>query len=773
MRMKLLTVSVISLLFSLYSSAQVRWDGGGDGMSWDDPLNWQGDLVPVPADDVVLDNSIFTTYYEVNLPAGAVTVFVNSLTITPGIGENILLTIPAANTASPGLSVTGPGDALILDNGAILTNSTGTAAGGAGLSITNTFRINNGGHYIHNNIRANTSITSQLSTAAGTELGIFEYDVPSTAIYNIAGASQHYGTLILSSVASGSNASYRIATGTGTMNVYGNFQIATATSFINASATNINVAGNFTMQNGSSADISNAANSPLLQVQGNFSAAGSITETGTGNPVIELNGTANQNVTVTGLITGNDLDFIINKTSTVNLLSSIFLPDDFVLQSGTLNLSAGAANNTLGLKGDLQVAGLITETGTGFPSIELNGTANQNVTVTGSITGNNLDFKLNNAAGATLLSDLVLPYYYSIVSGNITLGNFSLTTIYVNQSPSAPVATNHIITNGTGFLIIPNVGAAQAVFPVGVNATSANTVEISNGGGLTYYIRVVDGIAPAIANPLLAVNKTWIINTSPVAAPATPANVTFTYYNGQGQSGFNYGAKIDVGQHTMSAWSIIRTNLDPIINSGEYRIVTTITSFDTPFIVGNRGAILPIDFFIACKAFKNNDTGIITWTIENSESVASFEVEKSVDNGAFRSIASVEAQSKKLEYSFDDKSLDAGSNLYRIKTVLLDGKVKYSNTVAVIHNAKKVLVTSVSPNPVQSSTTVTISSPARLSMRFVLYDMQGKVVKQWQQSLAEGTNNMALQMDTFRTGIYILAGTDGNIKTNTIRIVKQ
>ena len=35
--------------------AAVAWDGGGDGTSWHDPLNWDSDVVPVGQDDVTLD----------------------------------------------------------------------------------------------------------------------------------------------------------------------------------------------------------------------------------------------------------------------------------------------------------------------------------------------------------------------------------------------------------------------------------------------------------------------------------------------------------------------------------------------------------------------------------------------------------------------------------------------------------------------------------------------------------------------------------------------
>ena len=35
--------------------ATVGWDGGGDGTSWHDPLNWDTDALPAVADDVVID----------------------------------------------------------------------------------------------------------------------------------------------------------------------------------------------------------------------------------------------------------------------------------------------------------------------------------------------------------------------------------------------------------------------------------------------------------------------------------------------------------------------------------------------------------------------------------------------------------------------------------------------------------------------------------------------------------------------------------------------
>lgn len=34
------------------TAATVVWDGGGDGMSWNDRFNWVGDAIPTASDDV-------------------------------------------------------------------------------------------------------------------------------------------------------------------------------------------------------------------------------------------------------------------------------------------------------------------------------------------------------------------------------------------------------------------------------------------------------------------------------------------------------------------------------------------------------------------------------------------------------------------------------------------------------------------------------------------------------------------------------------------------
>ena len=659
-----MAITAMSLLLSFYVSAQVTWIGAGDGISWTDAANWSSGAAPLAGDDVVIDNSVVTASYDISLPANGTIVTVNSITITPGAPSIIRLLIPASNSANPALHIITVGDALTLNTGASLVNSSGS---------------------------------------------------------------------------------------------------------------DIIIDGNLILNGTSSVDLSAGTGSANTMIKGNIvvSAANAITESGTGNPVVELNGNIDQTISsVAGAITGNNLDFVVNTTATVNLLTNVFLPHDLFVQKGTIDVSNTAAANVLGVKGDLTVQGTITESGTGLPRITLNGTTNQNITISGAgnITGDNLEFRLSNSAGATLQSDLVLPYWFTIASGNLFLGNFSLTVYYVQLIPPAVVATNHIVTNGTGFLIIPNV-VSNATFPIGADATSVNEVSITNGEGLTYSVRVEAGIHPPISMPLYAIDRTWTILASGI--PVNPVVVNFSYYPGQGTANFDYSSTDDIGQYTPSAWSIIKNNILPAHDGDASIVAAFISSFNTPFVIGNHGAILPLDYRIVCKALKKEEAAVITWKIEDEQMVSRFEIERSPGGSVFKSIATIYATDQKLSYEYNDPDVANGSNLYRVKVILSNGKVRYSNTVALVFRSHEILLTSVAPNPTHNSSILTISSSFNRTLKLILYDVQGKIVKQWEQKIVDGNNTMVLPVSDLLNGVYFLSGSDGNTRTNVLRILKQ
>jgi hypothetical protein len=319
------------------------WTGLANDGLWSTALNWSGNTIPLSTDDVLLGNSVTHGSYTVALASTSTTVFINSLTISPTSGNTVQLTIPISNTANPGLNITGIGDALLLNSGAILLNSTGVGNVGVGLAITNAFRINNGAKYIHNNVRANASIVSQLSSVSGTENGIFEFDVPATGSYSISFSNLTYGTLILSSVASGGNRTY-FCTGTNTAIINGDLEINSGVIFnmqISGTSGNIIVNGNY-IQNGGTLNLaSTTGNSSIVFVKGNLTqvASGIITETNTGTRAIELDGTSQQTVSLQGTIT-NNITFRMNNSAGAILASPLFLSYKLELLNGKIITSS-------------------------------------------------------------------------------------------------------------------------------------------------------------------------------------------------------------------------------------------------------------------------------------------------------------------------------------------------------------------------------------------------------------------------------------------------
>jgi hypothetical protein len=335
--MKRFLLAFSLLIFSFIVTAQITWNGGGDGISWNDPNNWAGNILPTSADNILLDNSVVPGSYTVNLPGGAVTVIINSLTITPSGTNTISLILPNTNFNNPGFSVTGTGDALVLNNGAILKNSSGGSAG-TGIAITNTFRINNGGKYIHNTGRGNAAIVSQLSTVAGTESGEFEYDVP-LGSYTVSLNGRTYGNLTFSAFANGGTATY-VGNGGTVLNVNGNLQINTGVALNNSMSADFVIHKNCNQAPSSAFILQSSTNNNFIKVQGNLISQGTITETGSGLPVLELNGSTSQNVSVSGSIT-NSIELKMNNSAGAVLNAPLTLPYKLTLTAGNITTTPG------------------------------------------------------------------------------------------------------------------------------------------------------------------------------------------------------------------------------------------------------------------------------------------------------------------------------------------------------------------------------------------------------------------------------------------------
>ncbi|MBM3441279.1 MAG: T9SS type A sorting domain-containing protein [Bacteroidetes bacterium] len=191
----------------LPATAQRRWDGQGADSSWQNPLNWRPDGLPLPSDTVRLDHTLVQGDYRVYLPDGSASVLLRSLQLAPSQGRQIALILPSTNTASPALQVTDTGDGLRLEAGALLKNASG-ASSGEPIQLNGRLRIANGATYLHQTSRGHAKIIDCLSKAPGTEEGLFAFDVPGTAGYTVSLTGNAFGSLALRAAAAGGSKSY-------------------------------------------------------------------------------------------------------------------------------------------------------------------------------------------------------------------------------------------------------------------------------------------------------------------------------------------------------------------------------------------------------------------------------------------------------------------------------------------------------------------------------------------------------------------------------------
>ncbi|HEX6427349.1 MAG TPA: hypothetical protein VF008_06665 [Niastella sp.] len=220
---------------------------------------------------------------------------------------------------------------------------------------------------------------------------------------------------------------------------------------------------------------------------------------------------------VNGIANAHTITIGTNASVTVNAGGTLNLYGNFV-NSGTFNATTG--------------------------TVVFRGTANQ--TVTAMSAGN----VVVTGAGVTLNGNMTVSNMLGLSSGNITLGTYNM---YLQNAATGSVAS-HIITNGSGSVICPNVIGSISV-PVAPTATSYNPVIIDNGQGMTYTVRVKEGLIADVIDNSKAINRTWTVTTT--TTPASPVNIIVQYGDADANAGCIPTAAMDAGVYNGVTWALI------------------------------------------------------------------------------------------------------------------------------------------------------------------------------------------------------------------------
>ena len=328
---------ILIIFFPAFLKAEVKiWSGLGGDSNWSNPLNWTDRSLPLSTDDVLLDNRNVPLSFTILLPD--VVVIVKTLIINPSPGRNIEVILPSSNINANAFTVTGPGYGIELHDGAIFRNISGISSGES-LQIADSIIIYDGGRYIHQTRGSHANnILKFLSTASGTEQGIFDFDVP-RASYTISVSNRIYGCLELHSTAFGNSVNYT-CTGANPLLVRGNLRIGANVSMsmdLSGINGNIQVEGDFIQEGGRLNLASGNGDNSVLRIQGDLyqSPSAIITETSNGNPWLELNGVRMQEIDMSGLIL-NQVGFRINNSAGSELRQPLTLPWKLELNRGEI-----------------------------------------------------------------------------------------------------------------------------------------------------------------------------------------------------------------------------------------------------------------------------------------------------------------------------------------------------------------------------------------------------------------------------------------------------
>lgn len=214
--MKPVLLLLIALLYAGHTQAAApvkKWDRGAGTDNWADAANWVGDAVPVAGDSVVLDHSAFGSSYSVNLPTGVTTIELHCLRIYPSAAsQTIFVNIPAGNTATPALRLTGTGFSTLVIGARGRLNNRGIPSPLASASniIINALPahgllLDTDGYYYHGTNARDTTLLRRLVAMPGST---FEYDNTSSYTMFVFPLSSGISSISFHHLIFSGNASY-------------------------------------------------------------------------------------------------------------------------------------------------------------------------------------------------------------------------------------------------------------------------------------------------------------------------------------------------------------------------------------------------------------------------------------------------------------------------------------------------------------------------------------------------------------------------------------
>ena len=766
--------AVVIFSFSA-KAATITWTGPS-GSNWNNTANWSSGTVPLATDDVIFNSSV-AVEMDIIPAATPFTYTINSLHITA--------------------------------NATVVLNR--TQAGGG----TRIFRI-----------ASTSAITKGLVIDNGSSLTMNALNNTGTLIYSLdlSGAAGVTGTV--------SGNLFFTGTGAGTGNVFLNLY-TDATHYANLTVTNTGVikyftnSGNtsssstgvyLTMQAGSVYEINkNGGSLPQGNWDNNSNILMTGTTTATGGIVFTQAQYGNLEWNTPGMTAVTQFIATLSTVTTISLnnltitntngrelrlktgATSVAPPHDYTVRGNLTIASTGIMVITginvvnAGAGARLHVMGNINNQGTlrtdgaagTINDLELNGSANQNISNTGTLSGTQLSFIMNNPAGATLQTLLTLPgttaSALQLTNGKIKTSSLFLLRMldnsgYSGGSSSSFIEGPMIKVGDDPFFTFP-IGKGSIYAPISFNSIGLAITDEFTAEYMRVNPQSVYGTSYESPFDHISYVEYWNLQKT-AGSLSVPVNVTLSItqysfakvlntayvsrYNSSDMEWKNSGTLSRTAGTPVPPYITGTIESAPLTQLGIFTLATT-----DPFATNP----LPVKL-ISFNAVKSKAGPVdIDWEMAGDiNEEIEFEVQRSENGKDFVSFYSSQSMRKLLYTAQDSRPLNT-TNWYRLKLTDKQGVVFFSRTITVLNNGALYFISGLYPNPVTENAVISINGNTRSKIHLVIYNVSGKEMKTISENIVPGSNLIHFDAANLNPGVYFIRIT-GKEKNGFLRFVK-
>lgn len=398
---------------------------------------------------------------------------------------------------------------------------------------------------------------------------------------------------------------------------------------------------------------------------------------------------------------------------------------------------------------------------------------NQNVTVT----------VVNTACGT-------MNYKASTnIQNNATINNNGTLNFLQDVNTSAGTTINNrgkiVITgnaNTSGLINNQN----KLLFKSSVNINSGDSV--INTGMITFAASVTSS-APIRNEGLLHVAGSYTINSggkfliNNVNAQLRVNGAMMNNAQIVGNGSFYFGGGINNNGSVTGVSTTYKLTVNTGISSGTTSnliVNPAMVVYDTasyPALLANPavcGNVLPLDLS-ALQANRDNKNVQLVWYSYTEVNTNHFTIEYSTDGKSFTSVGQVAAAGNSTttqRYQFTHVNAASANSYYRVTETDNSGATYYTNIVLVKGADLAKNECRVYPNPFNSAVQINVQLDRSEQIRVVIYDANGRMMKQVQQQGQAGSNMLTVaSLQQLLPGLYMAEITAGSNKT-LVKLVK-